>query len=303
MQVEPEKSVLRLVKSASRTHGTPCGTSPMDKARAYYRQMKLYAQKIRRSDDIDAIIGILEEVLVDTHGLRHDRSLRLAREEVERAERKISALRDELEQTRRLVHVDHLTGAFNRAGLDRIFAREAAYADRHDTTLSVGLLDIDDFKVLNDVHGHQVGDKALVHLAQVMKQSLRPSDAVVRFGGEEFLLLLGAIHLQRRRNGAPPAGSAERGHCAGGPRPLRGQTHRQAPRRHDRMSLLQAGAGAGARCIPAGRCVRVKGSPAHSFHPSSPPCRLKLPPQCAVTASDSSPSRVGAGRPAPTGSR
>jgi diguanylate cyclase len=162
----------------------------MDKARAYYRQMKLYAQKIRRSDDIDTIIGILEEVLVDTHGLHHDRSLRLAREEVERAERKISALRDELEQTRRLVHVDHLTGAFNRAGLDRIFAREAAYADRHDTTLSVGLLDIDDFKVLNDVHGHQVGDKALVHLAQVMKQSLRPSDAVVRFGGEEFLLLL-----------------------------------------------------------------------------------------------------------------
>ena len=190
MQVEREKPVLRLVKSAPRSHVTSLPTAPADKARAYYRQMKLYAQKIRRSDDIDAIINILEEVLVETGGLRQDDGLRLAREEVERAERKINALRSELEETRRLVHVDHLTGALNRSGLDRIFAREAAYADRHATPLAVGLLDIDNFKTLNDMHGHQAGDMALVHLAQIMRQALRPSDAVVRFGGEEFLLLL-----------------------------------------------------------------------------------------------------------------
>ena len=190
MQADREKPVLRLVKSGPRNHATPVLPSPVDKARAYYRQMKVYAQKIRRSDDIDTIIGILEEALVQTGGLRHDDSLRLAREEVERAERKINTLRAELEETRRLVHVDHLTGAFNRGGLDRIFAREAAYADRHETTLAVGLLDIDDFKILNDRHGHQAGDMALVHLAQIMRQSLRPSDAVVRFGGEEFLVLL-----------------------------------------------------------------------------------------------------------------
>jgi diguanylate cyclase len=190
MQLEREKPILRLVKSTPRSHVTPTPTAPADKARAYYRQMKLYAQKIRRSEDIDAIINILEEVLVETDGLRQDDTLRLAREEVERAERKINALRTELEETRRLVHVDHLTGALNRGGLDRVFAREAAYADRHATTLGVGLLDIDNFKVLNDVHGHQAGDMALVHLAQILRQALRPSDSVVRFGGEEFLLLL-----------------------------------------------------------------------------------------------------------------
>jgi len=186
MKAEQQKPDLRLVGSAPRSDVTSA-TSPVD---AYYRQMKAYAQKIRRSDDIDTIINVLQEVLLQTSGLRHEDSLRLAHEEVKRAERKVSALRSELEQTLHLVHVDHLTGALNRGGLEQIFTREAAYADRHKTTLAVAMLDIDNFKALNDVHGHHAGDLALAHLAQIMKHSLRPSDAVVRLGGDEFLVLL-----------------------------------------------------------------------------------------------------------------
>jgi diguanylate cyclase len=96
----------------------------------------------------------------------------------------------ELEQLRSLVHVDHLTGALNRSGLDQAYTREAARADRQEVPLGTALLDIDDFKVLNDRHGHQAGDAALVHFAQVIRSTIRPSDVVVRFGGEEFLFLL-----------------------------------------------------------------------------------------------------------------
>ena len=111
-------------------------------------------------------------------------------EQLRRAELEIAALRKEIELLRGLVHVDHLTGTLNRCGLDPTFAREAARADRNNSPLGVALLDIDDFKLINDRHGHQVGDAALVHLAQIIRKTIRPSDTVVRFGGEEFLFLL-----------------------------------------------------------------------------------------------------------------
>jgi diguanylate cyclase len=110
--------------------------------------------------------------------------------ELARAESKIETLKKELEALRGLVHVDHLTGALNRSGLDEAYAREAARADRRDAALGVALIDVDDFKRINDNHGHQAGDAALVHFAQVIRRTIRPSDVMVRFGGEEFLFLL-----------------------------------------------------------------------------------------------------------------
>jgi diguanylate cyclase len=67
---------------------------------------------------------------------------------------------------------------------------ETARVDRQAAPLGTALLDIDNFKRLNDQHGHQAGDAALVHFAQIIKRTIRPSDVVVRFGGEEFLCLL-----------------------------------------------------------------------------------------------------------------
>lgn len=193
MQVDKHKPVLRLVKSATPPPGAAGArvnpAPPAPRASTYYQRIEAYARKIRRSEDVNAIILILDEALRETSALRVDHSARLARKEVLRAEHRIEELKREMEQLRGLIHIDHLTGAMNRSGLDQAIRRETAHADRHGTPLGIALIDIDNFKALNDTHGHQAGDAALVHLSKIMLATLRPGDTLVRFGGEEFLIL------------------------------------------------------------------------------------------------------------------
>ena len=106
------------------------------------------------------------------------------------AETRIGELERALSEARAAALTDTLTGALNRRGFDAAYQRELARARRHGGQLALALIDIDDFKRLNDTLGHHVGDEALVHLVKVLRAALRPSDLLCRFGGEEFVLLL-----------------------------------------------------------------------------------------------------------------
>ncbi|MBO0904652.1 GGDEF domain-containing protein [Jiella sonneratiae] len=85
---------------------------------------------------------------------------------------------------------DPLTGLGNRAFLGLRFAEEKARWERHGTPCAMLLLDIDFFKKINDSHGHEAGDTALKAMSALLVENLRPNDDVVRYGGEEFCLLL-----------------------------------------------------------------------------------------------------------------
>ena len=85
---------------------------------------------------------------------------------------------------------DGLTGVYNRRFLDELFPKQLALARRTSRPLSVLMLDLDHFKACNDTYGHDVGDRVLCAFVRVLQEEARTSDSVIRYGGEEFLMLL-----------------------------------------------------------------------------------------------------------------
>lgn len=99
-------------------------------------------------------------------------------------------LEEKNEELRWLSVTDPLTGLYNRNKLDAEFESELKRVQRYGHPLGVILLDIDYFKNVNDTCGHQVGDKVLILLADILRQHTRNTDIIGRWGGEEFLILL-----------------------------------------------------------------------------------------------------------------
>lgn len=190
---QKRKGILRLIKSSDTIKSE---SKTMDDCDNYYRQVKRYADQIRKTHSADEIIRILDIVLSETRSLNVGDEIYTAREQVKRAEQKIESLKCELEQLRGLVQTDQMTGALNRRGLDETFKREAARADRNAQSLGVVIIDLDDFKQINDSLGHSYGDSVLNNLVVIAKETLRPSDVVARLGGEEFVLLLPDVEME-----------------------------------------------------------------------------------------------------------
>jgi diguanylate cyclase (GGDEF)-like protein len=86
--------------------------------------------------------------------------------------------------------MDSLSGVLNRRGLEQALERELARHKRYGYDLTVAMVDLDHFKILNDTHGHAAGDAVLVSIARILSGRLRETDVIGRFGGEEFILLL-----------------------------------------------------------------------------------------------------------------
>ena len=111
---------------------------------------------------------------------------------------------------RRMVLLEHenitdpLIGIYNRRYLDRRLDEEVERAQRYALPLSILLLDVDHFKHVNDKYGHQTGDRVLVHLGKLLMESVRKTDEVARYGGEEILIvlphtpILSAAHMAER---------------------------------------------------------------------------------------------------------
>ena len=94
------------------------------------------------------------------------------------------------EELRKCSLTDALTGVFNRRYLDIRLNEECAKSDRYSYELSFLMLDLDNFKQINDEYGHPIGDRVLTQLAEILLEAVRSTDMVARYGGEEFSVIL-----------------------------------------------------------------------------------------------------------------
>ena len=112
-----------------------------------------------------------------------------------KVEDRTSELREAMRKLEILATTDQLTGAFNRRKCEEILVHEVERFNRYDRTFSIVIFDIDHFKKVNDVYGHLVGDIVLKEIAGLIREKSRANDYLVRWGGEEFLILLPEIEL------------------------------------------------------------------------------------------------------------
>jgi diguanylate cyclase (GGDEF)-like protein len=135
----------------------------------------------------------LRDLLLRYRGARHhdlshliDEALDVAAE----AEQTIAIQTARIAELESLAVTDDLTGLRNRRGLEQALGEVLNLAARHGETGVLAFLDLDDFKAINDAHGHIAGDAVLRHTASLLIAHLRASDVVARLGGDEFAILL-----------------------------------------------------------------------------------------------------------------
>jgi diguanylate cyclase len=162
---------------------------------AYHGKLEETARLIEQARSFTEITPVLKDIVGSTRAIAGEAlsardEMRSMREKVEASEVELAQLHQQLDRISAQVRHDPLTGALNRKGLDEALEREVSSMRRKGVALSLGMLDIDNFKALNDRLGHASGDAALVHLAAVAREVMRPQDALARYGGEEFVVLL-----------------------------------------------------------------------------------------------------------------
>lgn len=155
----------------------------------YAGRLKEYLGRIERAgQEPSELKKLLQDLVLDTR--RMEKATSELRDELKRAQKQTDLLHRRLQDARREAILDVLTGLYNRRYLDEKL--KALYQEflQNNSPFSVILMDIDHFKKINDTHGHQVGDGVLEFVGASIKAMVKGRDVPVRYGGEEFAILL-----------------------------------------------------------------------------------------------------------------
>jgi diguanylate cyclase len=182
-----------------------------DRTGAFQQAVGRHAEAIAGAVSLQAVGAVVQQMLADSREVQaaigaSRQRLQAERTQAETLQARVRELEAELRRLGEEVGTDPLTQVANRRGLMQDFAALSASALREASSgagvdvaavrLAVALIDIDNFKRLNDTLGHAAGDQALQSLAAAVKDRLRPDDRIARFGGEEFVLLLPGLSAE-----------------------------------------------------------------------------------------------------------
>ena len=165
-------------------------------------RLATHLETLGQASSIEAIALGLRQLTEDARQMEQavgeaGHRLSASAHEARALESEIARLERELALTSERLLTDHLTHAANRAGLEQAFDRAARRLIETPCALSIALIDVDDFKKVNDALGHAAGDAALRHLADLLRRQVRSQDTVARHGGEEFVVLMPDLQAEQ----------------------------------------------------------------------------------------------------------
>ena len=168
---------------------------------SFQEKIEASVERIEQVNSVEDLADLLKEIVATTRTMVTDTSsarnhLQSLQERVVATEAELVQLHLQLDSASTQARHDPLTDTLNRKGLDEALTREIANLRRKGEALSLCLLDIDNFKKINDSLGHQVGDDALIHLVEVTRRCMRAADTLARYGGEEFVILMPDTSLE-----------------------------------------------------------------------------------------------------------
>ncbi len=152
-------------------------------------------QIIEKTNEVEKepIKDLLQQLVFELKDIRKQNET--FKEKIEIQLRKITELEDELERAKSEAKQDPLTKLLNKKSFERILQEYINLYKKQGKIFSLVLLDLDNFKNINDTYGHIVGDEVLKHVANLLKQYLRDKDVIARIGGEEFAVLLPDVDI------------------------------------------------------------------------------------------------------------
>jgi len=164
----------------------------------YHQKVYEQSEKIEAITQLDDIKNIKKRLFKEVETIRETlkEKQQQERERLDALAKQISLLNIELEKARTEGTLDDLTQAYNRKAFDNYIRKSVDQCTTKRSRFSLLMLDIDDFKRINDAHGHQIGDRVLVALVEKCKEFIRGEDFLARYGGEEFAIILPGASLK-----------------------------------------------------------------------------------------------------------
>jgi diguanylate cyclase len=184
---EREKELASLVQVLRDTLADLAG-----QAKSFNVDLMRTTDRISTLANIDDIRELKRQIATEARDLKNAVVEKQRRDDVlfVQMSKRVDSLQSQLAEAQRQAEQDPLTDVANRRGFDRTLREWAVLASRTKRTFSVAMVDIDDFKRINDTYGHQVGDRVLLCLAQRLVEDAGDGDFVARYGGEEFAILM-----------------------------------------------------------------------------------------------------------------
>ncbi len=152
-------------------------------------------ERMQRLADIEDIRELKKQISTEVQQLKRTIDEKREKEEASygRLAKRMELLQHSLDESRQEASLDGLTGVPNRRTFDRTLPKWIAERKATNRPFVLGILDLDNFKAINDTRGHQVGDRVLLCAARFLSKQIRPNDFLARYGGEEFVVLIDGL--------------------------------------------------------------------------------------------------------------